>query len=234
MNIKRFLLVIFIAVLALALQACLMPASTSPASTPTTGSGFPVPGTETMGLFETIATQTAMALQGGGAPATEAPQPTVEQPAGAAQPTAKPTKAPKATATPETNTAAEPTATLANIVVPKATQGVPKSYTLKNGEYPYCIARRFNVNPSELLNLNGLTSASTVYAGMKLSIPQTGDPFPDGRSLHSHPATYTVKSGDTIYTVACYYGDIDPLVLAQVNGLNSPYKLTSGQTLQIP
>lgn len=229
MNIKRFLLVFLIAILVLALQACLMPASTSPAATSTTGSGFPVPGTETMGLFETIATQTAIAQQGGGAPATEVPPATTGE-----QPTQKPTKAPKASPTPESNVAAEPTATLANIVVPKPTAGRPKSYTLKQGEYPYCIARRFNVNPNELLSLNGLTSGSTVYAGMKLSIPQTGNGFPDGRSLHSHPATYTVKANDTIYSVACYYGDVDPLVLAEVNGLKSPYKLTSGQELQIP
>ena len=52
------------------------------------------------------------------------------------------------------------------------------TYTLQAGEYPYCIARRFNVNPAELLNLNGLTSSSHVTPGRVLQIPQTGHPFP--------------------------------------------------------
>ena len=108
------------------------------------------------------------------------------------------------------------------------------TYTLQAGEYPYCIARRFNVNPAELLNLNGLTSSSHVTPGRVLQIPQTGHPFPGTRALHPSPAVYTVKAGNTIYTVACYYGDVDPMAIAAANGLSAPYSLTAGQTLQIP
>jgi len=111
---------------------------------------------------------------------------------------------------------------------------IPTTYTLHAGEYPYCIARRFNVNPAELLSLNGLTSSSQVTPGQVLQIPQTGHPFPGTRALHPTPAVYTVKTGDTIYTVACYYGDVDPLAIAAANGLSAPYSLTAGQTLQIP
>ncbi len=230
MNIKRFLLLAIIVVVALSASGCKLPASTAPAATPTTGSGFPVPGTETMGLFETIATQTAAAAAGGGqaAPTQGSNQPTILAPTNQPgtqpqQPTAKPTKTP-----------APPAPTKKAVVVPKATAGLPGSYTLQKGEFPYCIARRFNVNPGELLNINGLSGNSTTYPGMRLSIPQTGHTFPDGRDLHNHPADYTVKSGDSIYTIACYYGDVDPLVIADVNGLNAPYSLSSGQVLQIP
>jgi LysM repeat protein len=42
----------------------------------------------------------------------------------------------------------------------------PASYTLAAGEFPYCIARRFNVNQTELLNMNNLASAELYQPGM--------------------------------------------------------------------
>jgi LysM repeat protein len=224
MNIKRFLLLALVFVTVVSISGCKLPASTAPAATPTTGTGFPVPGTETMGLFETIATQTAAAA--GGQPAvladTQVAKPSATNKPGAQpqQATSGPTKTPKPTKKP--------------VVVRAATEGIPDTYTLQKGEFPYCIARRFDVNPGELLNRNGLAGNSMTYAGMTLILPQTGHNFPDGRELHSHPADYTVRSGDSIYSIACYYGDIDPLVIADVNRLDEPYSLSAGQVLQIP
>lgn len=114
---------------------------------------------------------------------------------------------------------------------------VPSTYTLQKGEWPYCIARRFNVNPNTLLSLNGLTIAqsSMLMPGLVLSIPQTGDPFPADRAWHSHPDTYTVASSDTTVSgVACYYGDITPQAVATANNLSLSSTLTVGQTLTIP
>jgi LysM repeat protein len=103
------------------------------------------------------------------------------------------------------------------------------------GEFPYCIARRFNVNQDELLTLNGLSSAGLLQPGLVLIIPQTGNPFVGERALHPHPSTYTVSSAeDTIYKVACYYGNIDPTQIITANSLTSPYTLHINQTLSIP
>jgi LysM repeat protein len=111
----------------------------------------------------------------------------------------------------------------------------PATYTLHAGEFPYCIARRFNVNPDELLSINGLTDGQLYYPNLTLKIPQTGNPFPANRALLTHPATYTVVAGtDTVYSVACKYGDIDPAAIASVNGIAVSAKLTSGQKLNIP
>jgi LysM repeat protein len=118
--------------------------------------------------------------------------------------------------------------------VPSPTPGIPASWTLQKGEHPYCIARRFNVNPDEMLRLNGLSANSTFFGGMVLKIPQTGNPFPANRSLRAHPTTYTVASGDTIYSIACLFGEVDPYAIAAANGLSSPYTLTAGQSLHIP
>ena len=97
---------------------------------------------------------------------------------------------------------------------PTPTPGRPASYTLQNGEFPYCIARRFNVDPDELLSLNSLAGGEVLQPGLVLNIPQTGNTFPGTRALHPHPATYSVLVDDTIYKVACYYGDVDPIFLA--------------------
>ncbi len=115
----------------------------------------------------------------------------------------------------------------------------PSEYTLRKGEWPYCIARRFNVNPDELLSLSGLTTAQSnaLIVGQKLIIPQTNNPFPADRSWHDHPAgtVYTVPSADqTVYGVACYYGDIEPSVIASANSISVDAALTTGQKLNIP
>jgi len=137
-----------------------------------------------------------------------------------------------------TNPTITPTATLAvsgstATLIPAGSR--PSTYTLQNGEYPYCIARRFNLNPDELLAQNGLIDSQTLYPGKVLTIPQTGNPFPSNRMWHNHPDTYTVNSSSqTIYGVACYYGDIDPSLIAQANGLSVDSSLSVGQTLTIP
>jgi LysM repeat protein len=109
----------------------------------------------------------------------------------------------------------------------------PAYYILQVGEFPYCIARRFNVNPKELLALNGLFSGMTYSPRQVLTIPQTGNPFPAPRWLQLHPVTYTVLQQMTVYKLACQFGDVDPLVIMQVNGLTSPI-LNFGQTIYIP
>jgi len=110
----------------------------------------------------------------------------------------------------------------------------PATYTLQSGEFPYCIARRFNVNPEQLLAANGLTDGQLLYPGRTLTIPQTGT-FPGDRMLRSHPTTYTVaSSGENLYSVACRFGDVDPSAIASANNLSVGASLTAGQTLSIP
>jgi LysM repeat protein len=119
------------------------------------------------------------------------------------------------------------------VVVPTATPGRPATYTLMEGEFLYCIARRFNVNPDELLALNGFSESQILQPGTQLRIPATGS-FPGNRSLHPHPAQYTVGVNDTIYSIACYFGDLDPTSIAAANGLSLTSPLTTGRFLNIP
>jgi LysM repeat protein len=109
----------------------------------------------------------------------------------------------------------------------------PATYTLQEGEFVYCLARRFDVDPDQILSLNGLSQSTTIYPGTVLKIPQSGS-FPGARALRNHPTSYTASAGETLYGVACAFGDVDPSSIASANGLSVGTTLTSGQQLSIP
>lgn len=119
-------------------------------------------------------------------------------------------------------------------VIPIPTVTKPGEYTLQEGEFPFCIARRFNVNPQDLLAVNNIAEGQIISPGTKLTIPQTGAWPGDTRTLKPHPTTHTVAAGETVYAIACAYGDVTPEAIIAVNQLEEPYDLNAGQTLQIP
>jgi LysM repeat protein len=110
----------------------------------------------------------------------------------------------------------------------------PSVYILQKGEFPWCLARRFDIDPRQLMCVNGFCNGQVFYPGQVILIPQQAWPFPGQRALRPHPATYTVRRGDTIYKIACYFGDIDPILLAQINNIPQPYRLQVGQVLMLP
>jgi len=148
------------------------------------------------------------------------------------------TKAPDGELEPEEPTEdffAEPTATPTlepTIMVPTVTR--PAEYTLQEGEFLFCIARRFNLNPDDLLSLNDLGPNDLLDPGTTIQIPQTGSWEGEGRVRNPHPTEHTVLEGETIYSIACYYGDVSPEAIIAVNRLEEPFDLTTGQTLSIP
>lgn len=201
-------LVIVLAAVTL-LSACVK--SAAPTQTPKATPTSQVTGTPQIVLPEAYKTQTAAALTTTleGSPAAPLP----------GEATAHPTNTPV------------PAGVNVNAATP--TPGRPATYTLKKGEFPYCIARRFNVDPDDLLALSGLSSKQVYQPGTDLKIPQTGS-FPGSRVLKAHPDTYKVQVNDTIYSIACKYGDVDPVYLAAYNNIPAPYILQTGHTLSIP
>jgi LysM repeat protein len=238
-NKQRGLLVVFIVVIStVMISACTQSLSKAPAATPTVLPPelfvSPLPSVENpMALIEEFAKQTSVAqttVANGGTPAT--PQPvavgTMITPQ-AGTPVAAPST--PTNAVPSTPAAVAPSAPTTT-PVPAGVR--PASYILQSGEFPYCIARRFNVNPDDLLRLSGLTSPDVYSVGDRLTIPQSGA-FPGSRMLATHPTTYSVLSGDeTVSSVACKFGDIDPASIASTNNISISAKLTAGQKLQIP
>ena len=231
--------------------ACTQSYSAAPAATPTLiPAGLfvsPLPtGVDAMQLVADFGTQTAEALSG-----TTATPGAAAATSGTASPmTASPTLPSGTFITPLSGTSIPAlTFTPAPVTVVPMTStsvaastgpvgAVPATYTLQQGEFPYCIARRYNLNPEELLRLNNLHDWDAQYLspGLTLQLPQTGDPFPGDRALHNHPDTYTVSGNNdtTLYGVACYYGDIDPATIAQADNLSLSATLTIGQQITIP
>ncbi len=231
--IKKFAVIIII-VVALFLSACQAgAASTAPTLTPkkgkqpilqasaTAGDMNPVAEAATLTAIATMGTPTqdAFAIPGD---ETTTSIPSLDQP------TLDPNL-------PTPTNGGPSLATVTPIPVQTTAPGVhPTTYTLQEGEFIFCLARRFNVDPAETLALNGLVDSETIYAGRTITLPSSGV-FPGPRALKAHPATYTVSSSnDSIYAIACLYGDVDPMNIAAVNNLSAPYNLTAGMQLQIP
>lgn len=234
-NKHRGLLAIFVLIFSATLiSACEQSLSTAPAATPTVIPPdlfvSPFPSVENpMAMIEEFGKQTQAAqtaVAGGGTP----------QPVESVVPIT-PAETTPAAIDPGTPTNAEPAAAATEVVVnatPVPAGVRPASYTLQAGEFPYCIARRFDVDPAALLKASGLTSPDVYYAGLTLTIPQSGA-FPGSRMLANHPAAYTVGSSqETLYSIACKFGDVDPAAIASANSIAVSAKLTSGQQLQIP
>ena len=241
-------------------SACTYSYSQAPLGTPTTiptglfVSPFPS-GQDPLKIIAALATETAAAGTATAGGATLAASATPGTPSTGVAATDTPAAGTQAatllpvTVIPGGSTFTPTTQAASTIVVPTVagtvsvptTSGtvgpVPSTYTLQKGEWPYCIARRFNINPDDLLSLNNLSFAqsSMLMPGLVLSIPQTGNPFPSDRAWHTHPDTFTVDSSDTTVSgVACYYGDITPQAVATANNLTLSSVLTVGQKLTIP
>ncbi|HSG43089.1 MAG TPA: LysM peptidoglycan-binding domain-containing protein [Anaerolineales bacterium] len=214
------------------ISACQQPYSTPPAvtNTPLANSLFstPLPGEpNSMDDVQNFITQTALAASGGVIPSST--------------PGASTDGAP--TVTPTSVIVIPPTSTQAvsSGVTQAAASPVPSSgsWTLRTEEFPFCIARRYNVDPNDLIKASGLTTPDIYYEGLKLVIPQNStwnEANLGPRGLRTRPGTYSVtgNADTTVYGVACKYGDVDPAAIAQNNGISVDATLTVGQTLNIP
>lgn len=98
-----------------------------------------------------------------------------------------------------------------------------ETYTVKSGDSLYAIANKFGTTVDALKNVNNLTS-NTLSIGQVLKIPSAQE--------EETSITYTVKSGDSLYSIAREYNTtVDAIKTA--NNLTSNL-LSIGQVLTIP
>ena len=97
-------------------------------------------------------------------------------------------------------------------------------HTVKKGESCYSVAQRYGVELSAVLNANGIASGSTIYPGRTLTI--------DANAKNTQNANYTVKKGDTLYTIAKSHSTTAD-ALKQQNGLTAN-RIYAGQKLFVP
>lgn len=95
-------------------------------------------------------------------------------------------------------------------------------YTVGYNESLNDIASRFNTTKEELMSINNLYEDS-LRAGMDIAVPVSNDYF----------TTYTVNNGDNLYAIARRY-NINPTLLAALNGLNMDDYIYPNQKIMIP
>ncbi len=216
MKKKVWAIILISLILLSVLPACTRAASKAPTGKATdTGSlPFPLPGTDNPASVFPINTQTPAAAN---TASSDFPLPAASQPPATLAPTEPP-----------------PLPTPTFVTIATATPGLPATYTIHPGEWPFCIARRFNIDPNAMLEANDLEMEDQPDPGTELKIPPGAGPWPGERQRVAHPAIYTVQEGDTVYSIACDFGDVDPNAIIAANNLTEPYDIAAGQVLQVP
>lgn len=97
------------------------------------------------------------------------------------------------------------------------------TYTVKKGDTLYSIARKYNTTVNAITTLNNLTS-NNLSIGQTLKIPVS--------TQNTIEKTYTVKSGDTLYSIAKKYSTTVSELINRNNLKTS--NLSVGQELIIP
>jgi murein DD-endopeptidase MepM/ murein hydrolase activator NlpD len=122
---------------------------------------------------------------------------------------------------------------------------------VQQGDTLYGLSKRHHVSLSELMSVNSL-SAPNLKPGQKLYLPAGGSsanaaakaveaatPAPVPLAAASpevvarYGATYTVKPGDSLYTIARAH-KVKFAELQQVNGITDPRKVKPGAVLKVP
>jgi membrane-bound lytic murein transglycosylase D len=105
-------------------------------------------------------------------------------------------------------------------------------YTVKSGDTLSGIAGRHGISVDQLKKLNGLTS-NNIKPGQKLKVKADAPKSTPSQSASGEFTTYTVKSGDSFYSIAKNYPGVSAQNIMDFNGVNSS-SLRPGMTLKIP
>ncbi len=103
-------------------------------------------------------------------------------------------------------------------------------YIVRWGDTLSGIARRFGVSTAALAAANGIYNWNYIYAGQRLVIP--GGYYP-GPYTPGCRYMYTVRTGDTLYSISRAFG-VSPGAIAAANGIYNWNYIQIAQMLCIP
>ena len=92
-------------------------------------------------------------------------------------------------------------------------------HTLRKGETLWSVAKAYNVDLRDMLDMNRFAAPFRTQAGQRIRIPA--------------PANYKVRKGDTLYKVSRMF-ETTTTDIARLNQIKAPYKLAVGQSLRLP
>jgi LysM repeat protein len=107
-----------------------------------------------------------------------------------------------------------------------------ESITVKPGDTLSEIAARYQVSLRALMRVNGLSNSNLVVAGTTLQLPGTGTGS-SSSSAYSGSGRHTVRSGETLSTIAARY-KVRQRDLVALNNLPNANDLYIGQSLKLP
>ncbi len=142
---------------------------------------------------------------------------------------------------------------------PPRTPSGPGAHTVRAGETPSSIARKYGVTAAQLMKANGLASGAVIRPGQRLSLPGSGKaktpaptpamavpaPSPKRSAAPSKAPSktpskaapawgrHTVQRGETVRGLASQFG-LSQKELMRLNGLKDPTKLRAGAVLKYP
>ena len=121
-----------------------------------------------------------------------------------------------------------------------AGSSTPDTYTVQSGDSLIAVANKYNLQVSQIADLNNLQSNSGLLVGQKLKL--TGTPEPtvkersntknDDKSELSGKDIHIVKSGETMASIARKY-KLQLSFLSELNGLSRNEALQVGQRLKV-
>lgn len=97
-------------------------------------------------------------------------------------------------------------------------------YLIKQGDSLSSIAKKFNTKEKIILDLNNIPFPDMLRAGKEIIVPINKEKYFE---------YYTIKKGDSLYGIAREY-NINPDLLALLNGLNSEDYIYPNQEILIP
>ena len=111
--------------------------------------------------------------------------------------------------------------------VPATPQVSASTYTVKSGDNLSTIAAAHGTTTSALASLNGISNPNYIYVGQVLKLSGSSYVAPSRAT-----ATYTVKNGDNLSTIAARLGTTTS-ALAALNGISNPNYIYVGQVLKV-
>lgn len=97
-------------------------------------------------------------------------------------------------------------------------------YRIKPNDSLKTIAEKFNTKPEILMDINNIYFPEELRVGMDIVVPKNKEQYFN---------YYTIEAGDSLYKIAQKY-NINPTLLASLNGLNMEDYIYPNQEILIP
>ena len=117
------------------------------------------------------------------------------------------------------------------LTIPDTATTLSANHVVAKGDTLWGIAATYRTTVSHIQRANRMSASTLIRIGETLSVPG-GTSTPSTRAAASS-TQYTVRSGDTLWSIAARSGT-SVAALAQINGLTNPSLIRVNQSLTIP